>query len=401
MPANPSNPLPLPFTLKNKNLSHFTITIKTQFGLEPVLAAELNAIGVKDVEILNRAVQFTGDQELLYKSNLCLRTALRVLKPIATFEARDERQLYERVREIRWSDYLTPGHTFAIDGTSHSEIFKHSKFIALKTKDAIADQFRDRYGKRPSVDTRDPDLRINLHIFDRTCTLSLDSSGQHLDRRGYRLSRTEAPINEVLAAGIILMTGWDGSEDFIDPMCGSGTFAIEAALLARRIPPGRGRSFIFEKWRDFDAALWKKIKLEAEAQIQPFEGNIFARDLDFRSLEMARQNAERAGVLDLIDFKKEDFLQSEAASDSGIVVMNPPYGERLEVEDLKEFYGEIGTRLKHHYPGHDAWIISSDLQALKFVGLRPSRKIPLFNGSLECRLHKFELYQGSKKGWGE
>ncbi len=401
-------PLPLinlpylcPFTLKNKHLNNFTITIKTQFGLEPVLAEELKALGVSEVEILNRAVQFTGNQELLYKCNLHLRTALRVLKPMVTFQANNERQLYERVRDIRWSEFLTPGHTFAIDGTSNSEIFKHSKFIALKTKDAIADQFRDRYGKRPSVDTRDPDLRINLHIYDRTCTLSLDSSGQHLDRRGYRLSRTEAPINEVLAAGIILMTGWDGSEDFIDPMCGSGTFAIEAALLARRMPPGRGRSFIFEKWRDFDAALWKKIRLEAEEQIQPFEGNIFARDLDKPSLDMARQNAERAGVADLIDFKQEDFLKSESANNNGIIVINPPYGERLEVEDLKEFYGEIGTRLKHHYPGHDAWIISSDIPALKFVGLRPSRKVQLYNGSLECRLHKFELYRGSKKGGGE
>jgi len=383
--------------LKNKQLNQFTITIKTQFGLEPVLAAELKDLGAPDVEILNRAVQFTGDQELLYKCNLHLRTALRVLKPIATFEARDERQLYERVRDIRWSQYLTPGHTFAIDGTSHSEVFTHSKFIALKTKDAIADQFRDRYGKRPSVDTNDPDLRINLHIFDRTCTLSLDSSGQHLDRRGYRLARTEAPINEVLAAGIILMTGWDGTGDFIDPLCGSGTFPIEAALLARRIPPGRGRSFIFEKWRDFDAALWNKIKLEAEEQIRPFEGKILARDLDADALEMAVENAKRAGVADLIDFKKEDFLQSGAAGDSGTVVMNPPYGERLEIEGLREFYGEIGTRLKHHYPGYDAWIISSNIQALKSVGLRPSRKIPLYNGSLECRLHKFELYQGSRK----
>lgn len=383
-------------------MQHFTITItiKTQFGLEPILAAELEALGVSDVEILNRAVQFTGNQELLYKSNLHLRTALRVLRPIATFQANNERQLYERVRDIRWSDFLTPNQTFAIDGTSHSEVFKHSKFIALKTKDAIADQFRERTGRRPSVDTLNPDLRINLHVFDRTCTLSLDSSGLHLDRRGYRLSRTEAPINEVLAAGIILLTGWDGHEDFIDPMCGSGTLAIEAALFARHIPPGRGRSFIFEKWQDFDAALWKKIRMEAEEQIRPFEGNILARDLDDNALKMAIQNAERAGVRKFINFQKQDFLQSEAPGKSGVVVMNPPYGERLAVEEINAFYSEIGTRLKHHYAGYDAWIISSDIQALKFVGLRPSRKIQLYNGSLECRLCKFELYQGSKKAPG-
>lgn len=376
-------------------MNQFTITIKTQFGLEPVLAEELKALGVPEVEILNRAVQFTGNQELLYKSNLYLRTALRVLKPIATFQARNERQLYEKVRDIRWSDYLTPDHTFAIDGTSHGEVFTHSKYIALKAKDAIADQFRERNGRRPSVDTLDPDLRINLHVFDRSFTLSLDSSGLHLDRRGYRLSRTEAPINEVLAAGIILMTGWDGHGDFIDPMCGSGTFAIEAALLARHIPPGRGRSFVFEKWQDFDAVLWKKIRLEGEANIRPFESKILARDLDTKSLEMARQNAERAGVIKWIDFKRQDFLQSEAPGRQGVVVMNPPYGERLAVEQIKAFYSDIGTHLKRHYAGYDAWIISSDIQALKLVGLRPSRKVQLFNGSLECRLCKFELYEGS------
>ncbi len=378
-------------------MEQFTITIKTQFGLESVLAEELKSLGAADVEILNRAVQFTGNREWLYKCNLYLRTALRVLRPIATFRVNNERQLYDRVRDINWSDYFTNRQTFAIDATAHSEIFTHSKFIALKAKDAIADQFRDRTGQRPSVDVRNPDLRINLHISDRSCNLSLDSSGDHLDRRGYRLNRTEAPLNEVLAAGIILLSGWDSGQDFMDPMCGSGTLAIEAAMMARHIPPGRGRSFIFEKWRDFDAGLWKKIRIEAEEQIRPFKGNLLARDLDEQALKIAIQNAERAGVRKFIDFKRENFLQSKAQSDAGIVVMNPPYGERLSVEKIREFYGQIGTHLKHHYAGHDAWIISSDMQALKFVGLRPSRKIQLYNGSLECRLCKFELYQGSRK----
>lgn len=386
-----------PFGFQHKSLTKFTITIKTLFGLESVLAAELKALGVPEVQILNRAVQFTGNQELLYKCNLHLRTALRVLKPIADFRANNERQLYEGVRGIRWSDYLSPDQTFAIDGTSNSEVFRHSKFIALKAKDAIADQFRERYGRRPSVNTAHPDLRINLHIADRKCTLSLDSSGLHLDRRGYRLARAEAPINEVLAAGILLLTGWNGQTELIDPMCGSGTFAIEAALMAQGIPPGRGRSFIFERWSDFDAAGWKKIKLEAQRQITPFRGSILASDLDGNTLKMAIENAERAGVRKIIDFKKQDFLQSGAPGQSGIVVMNPPYGERLAVEKIKVLYSEIGTRLKHHYAGCDAWIISSDIEALKFVGLWPSRKIQLYNGSLECRLHKFELYQGSKK----
>ncbi len=376
-----------------------TITVKTQFGLEEVLAEELRALGAGEVEVLNRAVQCKGDPALLYKCNLHLRTALRVLVPIATFQARNEQELYEQVRDIPWGRYLTPRKTFAIDGTSHSDVFTHSKFIALKTKDAIADQFRDRFGTRPSVDTEDPDLRINLHVYDRTCTLSLDSSGRPLDRRGYRLARTLAPINEVLAAGIVKMTGWNGGPGtFSDPMCGSGTFAIEAAMMAAHIPPGMGRHFIFEKWRDFDASLWKQIRSEAEAGIvrQP-KLELFASDLDSHALDRAVENAERAGVRQLIKFKKQDFLRSEAPGDRGTIVMNPPYGERLPVEEIQQFYGEIGTHLKHHWAGYDAWIISGDLQAIKLIGLRPSRKVPLFNGSLECRLYKFELYSGSRR----
>jgi 23S rRNA (guanine2445-N2)-methyltransferase len=374
------------------------IIVKTLFGFEELLATELRALEATDIEVLNRAVKCTGSRALLYKINLLSRTALRVLVPIASFTAYNEDKLYKKVRGIEWSAYLGVDQTFAIDATTHSEIFNHSKYVALKCKDAIADQFRDKFGRRPSVDTEDPDLRINIHISDKLVNIALDSSGDHLDRRGYRLSRTEAPINEVLAAGIILMTGWDGQSHFIDPMCGSGTFAIEAAMMASHTPPGMLRHFAFEKWSDFDARLWREIRAEAEAKISPSTGKIVANDIDGHAVSMARQNAARAGVGELVTFANQDFLATHSEAGSGVVVMNPPYGERMQHDDLTAFYNETGTRLKHFYEGFDAWIISSDLRALKFIGLRPSRKIALFNGSLECRLHKFELYRGSKKG---
>ena len=378
-------------------MKKYDIITKTLFGFEELLATELRALGATNIEVLNRAIKCSGGQELLYKINLLSRTALRVLVPIATFTASNEDKLYKKIRDIDWSTYIGVDQTFAIDATTHSEIFNHSKYAALKCKDAIADQFRDKTGRRPSVNTEDPDLRINVHIADKLVNIALDSSGEHLDRRSYRLSRTEAPINEVLAAGIILMTGWDGKSHFIDPMCGSGTFAIEAAMMASHRPPGMFRHFAFEKWSDFDARLWRKIRAEAEANICSPTSKIVANDMDAHAVSMARQNAARAGVDKLITFANQDFLATHSEAGAGVVVMNPPYGERLQHDDLNAFYTEIGTRLKHFYEGFDAWIISADLRALKFIGLRPSRKVALFNGSLECRLHKFELYSGSMK----
>jgi len=382
---------------QNTQLEKFTLTAKTLFGLEQILADELVSIGASDITLLNRAVQFIGDQSILYKSNLLLRTALRILRPIATFDVHSEEQLYRLVREIDWSGYLTLDQTFAINGTAKSDRFRHSKYVALKTKDAIVDQFRDKYGRRPSIDTDDPDLWIDVHISDRTCTISLNSSGHTLAKRGYGISRTVAPINEALAAGIILMTGWDKKMDFTDPMCGSGTFAIEAAMIAGNIPPGRFRQYNFEKWNDFDRQLWKEVRLEAKAKIKDIEAKISARDLVGSNLEIAQANAGRARVEEFIQFEKQDFLQSAADNTAGLLVMNPPYGERLEQDEIVDFYGEIGSRLKHFYEGYEAWIISANMQALKHVGLRTSRKIPLFNGALECKLHKYELYKGSRK----
>ncbi len=385
----------------NEQPTTFEIVAKTQFGLEELLAAELRAIGATDIELLTRAVKYRGDKTILYKSNLLLRTALKVLVPFASFYAHHENQLYRRVRQIDWEDYLTPKQTFAIDATTNSEIFHHSKFTALKTKDAIVDQFRDKHGIRPSVDTDNPDLRLNIHVHDKLVTLSLDSSGGTLDRRGYRLSRTEAPMNEVLAAGILLLSGWDKESDLLDPMCGSGTFGIEAAMLAANIAPGKRRVFGFERWKDFDATLWQSIKAEAEAAERPIAAKIWSSDLDPEAIEISQKNARRAGVEDMIDFHLGDFLTSFPHFTRGTILLNPPYGERLQwEEDIIDFYKEIGNRLKHHYAGHTAWIISANAEALKFVGLRPSRKIKLFNGALECRLQKFEMFAGKKEPAG-
>ncbi len=378
-------------------MSKFTITAKTLFGLEPILAAELEAIGATDIELLTRAVQYQGDQSLLYKSNLCLRTALRILKPIAVFDVHSEEHLYRMVREIDWSQYLTTNQTFAISGTANSRRFTHSKYIALKTKDAIADQFRDRTGIRPDVDNKDPDLWIDVRIADRTCTISLNSSGTTLAKRGYGEQRTAAPINEALAAGIILMMDWDKKSDFIDPMCGSGTFSIEAAMIAGNIPPGRLRHFNFEKWNDFDRLLWKNVRQEALDNMTEVQARIFANDEDSGVVSIAKQNARHAKVEDHIHFSANDFFETGGGKDHGIVILNPPYGERLEQADIDEFYKEIGTHLKHHFEGYEAWIISGNLEALKKVGLKTSRRIALMNGKIPCKLHKYQLYKGSRK----
>ena len=379
-------------------MEKFEIIATTIFGLEEILASELREIGATDVELLNRAVRFKGDKAMLYKSNLLLRTAVKILKPIHSFFAANEQQLYDNIKKIDWSEYFSYNNTFAIDGATHSDIFNHSKYVALKSKDAIADQFREKYGIRPSVDPANPDMRINVHINDKSVIVSLDSSGSSLGKRNYRLAQSEAPISEVLAAGIILLSQWDKKCDFIDPMCGSGTFPIEAALIANNIPSGRNRKFGFEKWNDFDEEIWNKIIDEANSKIIHADVKIFAKDSDNYIVDMAIENAKRAGVDNLINFECVDFFHTTHTEGKGIVIINPPYGERLQVNEITTFYDDMGSRLKHFYQGCDAWIISANYEALKHFGLRTSRKIKLFNGPLECRLQKYELYQGSKKG---
>lgn len=375
------------------------IIAKTFAGLEEVLAQELRNLGAQEVVLLKRGVQFEGDTQLLYQANLELRTALRILVPIKTFHANHENILYRKVRQVDWSNYLGLQNTFAIDAVTHSPHFKHSKYVALKSKDAIVDQFRHKLGKRPNVDTKNPDLRIHIHINQNKGTVLLDSSGEPLYKRGYRQDTLAAPINEVLAAGILLLSGWQGDKPLIDPMCGSGTIPIEAALLATQTPPLIFRQqFGFMKWKDFDANLWQKVNEVARAKIHHTAPPIFGYDKDFKAIRVSQYNAIAAKVDGKIQFERKSFESLIPTTQNGLLLSNPPYDERLNKGNINALYKTIGDQLKKHFAGFEAWIISSNMEAFKHVGLRPSKKIPLFNGPLECKLQKYELYRGSKKG---
>ena len=380
-----------------ENIKHNQLLAKTLFGLEQVLADELKAIGAEDIVILKRAVSFTGDKEIMYRSNYCCRTALRILKPIAKFSVNSADELYNNVKRINWPQYLDLNGTFAIDETVGSSVFSHTKFVALKAKDAIADRFRMKFGKRPSVDVRNPDLRINIHIYKEDCTVSIDSSGDPLYKRGYRVLTDKAPINEILAAGMILLSGWEKDCNFIDPMCGSGTILIEAAMYANNIPPGVFRSFGFEKWNDFDKKLWKEIVEDESSKQCDFNFEIVGSDRSYKAVEIARQNLKEANLQNHITLFHNSIEKQSPPKAKGIMITNPPYGERMEVNDQIELYKKIGDSLKKNYAGYSAWLISSDFNALKNIGLRPSRKIALFNGQLECKYLRFDIYEGSKK----
>jgi putative N6-adenine-specific DNA methylase len=371
---------------------------KTFTGLEEVLAGELKNLNAHDIKIVKRGVSFKGNKKLLYQVNYLCRSALRILKPIATFKALNESALYEEVSKIDWQEYLSLDSTFSIDGiTSYSNI-THSKYLALKTKDAIADQFRDKYGRRPNVNKENPDVAINVRIFKNEVTISLDSSGESLHKRGYRIATGPAPMNEVLAAGLILISGWDGRSNFIDPMCGSGTIPIEAALFARKIPPGYFREeFGFKKWNDFDPELWKQVVNEAKADIREISCEIVGSDWSGRILKTARDNVTNANLDKTITLRTNFFDDSNPPVSPGTLITNPPYGERIKTDDIVKLYKEIGDALKKSYMGYQAWLISSNLEALKYIGLRPSRNVKVFNGQLECRFAKFEIYKGSKK----
>lgn len=375
----------------------FEIIAKTLFGLETVLAEEIEAIGGTDVFRAKRAVRYLGDQEVLYKSNYHLRTALRVLKPIATFRIFNDHQLHRKAKRIAWETLFTADDTFAIDAVTFSPIFRNSKYIALKTKDAIADRFRETRGRRPNVDVKDPTVRIHVHISDKECTISLDSSGHSLDKRGYKTEQTEASMSEVLAAGLIKLSRWKVDKPFINPMCGSGTIAIEAAMIAEDVPPGKGQRFGFERWQDLDMAVWRSVKMYEQ---QPSDNTIpiIASDIDTSALDLARSNARRAGVANRIQFKREDLLESRGMESGETVIINPPYGERLQKnDDMEALYSQMGRRLKHYYPGATAYVITSNHDAMKQFGLRPDSKVKLFNGNLPCIYQGYSLYHGSKK----
>lgn len=371
---------------------------KTFAGLESVLADEVRALGGAAVREIKRGVSFEGDERLLYRANYELRTALRILVPIHSFPAYNERNLYNGVREVDWSDFMRVSDTLAVDATVRSEVFRHSQYAALLTKDAIVDQFRDRTMRRPDVNTTAPTLRVNLHIQGTHCDLSLDATDDSLHRRGYRRDTVEAPLNEVLAAGMVLLSGWRGQTDFVDPMCGSGTLPIEAAMIALNLPPQHKRvTFGFHRWPHFQQKLWQSVKKEADDRAaQKLDIQILASDKDLRARNATAVNLLSSGLESVVKVDRMPFEKYLPPSGTGTLISNPPYDERLKVEDIAEFYRSIGDRLKQTWSGWDAWLISSNRDALKQVGLRTSRKITLFNGALECSFQKFELYEGSK-----
>ena len=375
----------------------FEMVAKTLYGLEDVLAEELTAIGAKDVMTGRRMVSFTGDKAMLYKANFHCRTALRILKPLVQFKAGHADQVYQGVKYIEWDQYFTPEQTFAVDAVVNSDNFTHSKFVAYRTKDAIADYFYDKYKNRPSVRVNNPDFYVHVHISHNDCTVSLDSSGESLHKRGYRVSQVAAPLNEVLAAGMILKTGWRGESHFIDPMCGSGTLLIEAAMIALNIAPGVFRKeFAFERWPDFDSDLFDAISSD-DSDERTFDYKCYGSDISPEAIGKAMKNVRSTSLSKYIELKILPFQQYAEAPKPGILVTNPPYGERISVNDLFDLYSMIGERLKHVFSGYNAWIISNKDECFEKIGLRPKQRMKLMNGDLECEYRCYELFEGKRK----
>ena len=380
----------------------FKMVAKTMVSLEEVLADELRAMGAQNVEVGTRAVEFEGDMRLLYRANYTCRTALAILKPFAEFDADTDQELYDQVYKIRWEKILDVDGTFMIDSTTSGEVFTHSYYAALKTKDAIVDRFRRNFGKRPSIDTENPDYKFNLHIRDNHVTLLMNSSGDSLHKRGYRQGVGVAPINEVLAAGLLKLAGWKCDCNFYDPMCGSGTMLIEAAMMANNIPAQyyRGNRFGFMKWKEFNLGEWKSVKQEEDRKIGSldFEGEIWGNDIDERVIEQCEKNLEFTKLHKDVMLHIGSFEDQEPPEGKTLIVTNPPYGERIKVEDLNAMYEKLGDTFKRLYGENcDVWLITSDFEAMKHIGLRPSAKIPVQNGSLDCRFLHFEVYEGSRK----
>ncbi len=376
----------------------FKMTAKTMAGLEDVLAEELTALGANNLQIGKRMVSFEGNLALMYKANLHCRTALRILRPVFSFQAKTTDDIYNKIRKMNWNEHLSEDSTFAIDAVVFSDYFTHSKFVAYRVKDAIADYFMQRSGKRPSVDIANPDLLINIHIAQNTCTLSFDSSGESLHKRGYRVKQTDAPLNEVLAAGMILKTGWRGESAFVDPMCGSGTLLIEAALIALNVPPGVFRKqFAFEKWKNFNKDLFDALYNDESCE-REFKYKIYGSDISKEAIEIAAMNVKSASLNDYIELDVkgiEDY--TEAPAENGILITNPPYGERLKPENIDELYESIGERFKHVFAGYKAWVLGYQKEHFNKVGLKPSKKIAFKNGSLDCEFRGYDIFSGKRK----
>ena len=375
-------------------MKEFELIAKTFHGIEEVLAQELTELGANNVQIGHRMVTFTGNKELMYRANFCLRTAVRVLKPIKHFKAHDADEVYEAIKDIDWQEYIDLNTSFAVDSVVNSNDFRHSKFVAYKVKDAIVDYFREKTGQRPNIRITNPDLRLNIHISEDDCTLSLDASGDSLHLRGYRTATVEAPINEVLAAALVKLSGWKMDTDFIDPFCGSGTILIEAALMARNIYPGVFRKkFGFESWKDFDPDLLERIYND-DSEEHEFHHKFYGYDLNKPAIEAAMANAKSAGVAELIEFRQQDIRQFTKPAEPSIIITNPPYGERLTPPYILGIYRTIGERLKHEFQGGEAWIICSKEECFDNIGLKPSFKIQLFNGKLDCEFRKYQIFEG-------
>lgn len=371
---------------------------KTLYGLERVLEEELKALGASEVRIANRAVTFTGDMEMMYRVNYCSRTCLSVLRLTDSFRVSSRDDLYSRALKIDWMSLMDPGSTFSVVPVINSRIFTHTGYPALIVKDAVADHFSNRTGRRPSVDTSDPDILINIHISEDHADISVDSSGAPLYKRGYRSGQPLAPLNEVLAAGILMLSGWNTSSALYDPMCGSGTIPVEAGLIACRVPPGRFRKkYGFMKWKDYDRDLFRRVREQCDSAIRKSPVEIRGSDISEQAVRQSLINVRNAGMADSVKIGVADFRNLEPLSGKGFLFLNPPYGERLKPEDLNQLYGMIGTTLKHSYAGYRAWVITPGRELLANIGLKPKSKQTLYNGSLECILAEFELYPGSRK----
>lgn len=380
------------------NQPKMPVAVKTFQWMEELVAEEMKTFGVENIHQGKRIVHGEADLETLYRLNYCSRFGLRVFVPILSFSIRNAEELYKKVRQFDWTPFLKRHQTFAIDPNVHSVHFRHPHFASLRMKDAMADQYRDKFGDRPSVDTDEPDVLFQLHIDEHRVTISLDSSGESLNRRGYRTSGAKAPLNEVLAAAIVQLSGWEGERPLVDPMCGSGTLLLEAWLQATNAPSQLfRRNFGFMQWSNFDESLWHTVQEEAKRSMRPLLNPIIGSDAAPQAVEIARRNLKAAGIDSGIELTVADFFELEAPAQQGVLIMNPPYGERIEPEQLMHFYKRIGDSFKQNWAGWDAWVFSGNIDALKQVGLRPSRKIPLMNGPIECRLMRFELYQGSKQ----
>ena len=377
-------------------MKYFRLAAKTSSGLEEILANEIKALGGQNITLGNRAVFYEGDLKVIYKSNYFLRTALRILKEIEFFHFKNVEQFYLKCKNIDWVQYFGVEQSFVIHSTVGNSIdFTNSMFASLKAKDAIADYFRNKLGKRPNVDTENPEIVIDLHIHGDTCVVSLDSSGESLHKRGYRMNQGEAPLNEVLASGMIQLAGWSGNSDFLDPMCGSGTLPIEAAMIAYNIPAGKFRkSYAFENWNDFDQLLFEDIKKSTVKK--DFKYKIYASDISGSNLLNAQTNARRALVFNKIKFQVSDFKDLNSDFQNGMIIINPPYGERLKEKGLNELYAMIGERLKHQYAGNTAWILSSSMESFKYVGLKPEIRLDLYNGALKCKFNKYKMFTGKR-----